>query len=47
MMRDTKATMDVEAYYAKLEPLLIELARLYETLELPESPQSSASPDSP
>jgi len=47
MLRDTKATTDPDAYYAKLEPLLIELARLYETLELPEATKPPESPEPP
>jgi len=42
-MRDKKASMEEDAYYAELEPLLIELARLYESLEPADIPEPPAS----
>ena len=47
-LREEKKTLDADTYYARLEPIILELARLYESLERPpERPRKPASPGGP
>ena len=47
-LREEKKTLDADTYYARLEPIVLQLARLYESLERPpERPRKPASPGGP
>lgn len=47
-LREEKTELDTDTYYARLEPIILELARLYESLEeRKETPESPAPPGNP